>query len=347
MDPVGASALIDQALAATRRHDEQAAGDLLDQVAQDGPAALRLGTGLLFDPDPTERAVGCRLLRRAGDQHEEVRPPAAARLLAALPDETDRTVRRLAVEALGATADERAAPLLVALADDADPGLREAVAGALASTAPEAPGEPELSTLIRLTGDREPEVRNWATFALGFRLAVDTPAVRAALWARTGDPYHQARAEGIRGLAVRHDPRALRPLGELLAWSGGDPLTLRAAAVLGAPELLPRLRALDPATPGLAEALAACDPVLRAALDRQAWALVEALQRLLPDRAVAIGSERFEPGLTLTVGTAEDALHWSAGHLLARAGGTVERAATLAAEDVAAAADHPGAPRTA
>ncbi|MEV4611421.1 HEAT repeat domain-containing protein [Kitasatospora sp. NPDC049258] len=334
MDLASASALIDRAVADADRRGAAGTGALLDRVAADGATALRLGTRLLSDPGPAARAVGCRLLRRAGGLHEEVRAPAATALLAHLPAEADRTVRRLAVAALGATQDERAVAQLVSLAEDVDPEVREAVARSLASVAPELPGDPEVPALIRLTTDPEPEVRNWATFALGFQLEVDTPAVRAALWARAGDSYHQARAEGVRGLAVRHDPRAVRPLGELLAWSGGDPLTLRAAAVLGAAELLPGLRALDPATPGLAEALASCDPVARAALDRQAWSLVETLQPLLPDAAVSVTSDRFEPGLTLTVGTAHSTLSWSVEPLLARAGGAVGRAAALAAEDV-------------
>ncbi|MFJ1705518.1 HEAT repeat domain-containing protein [Kitasatospora sp. NPDC088346] len=287
------------------------------------------------DDDPAARTVGCRLLRRAGNRHAEVRAGAATGLLALFPAERDRTVRDLAVHALAATQDERAVPLLVALAEDPDPGIRQAVAESLAHVAPDLPNEPEVAALIRLTTDPEPEVRNWAAFALGFQLPVDTPAVRAALWARTTDDHPEARGEGIRGLAVRHDPRAVPLLADLLEWSEGDPLSLRAAAVLGAPALLPRLRALDPRTPGLDEALAACDPVARRHLDDRAWALLEDVQRRLPEATAALSAERFEPGLDLTVTTADGPLHWSVGPLLARADGSLARAVELVLTDIA------------
>ncbi|WP_371494783.1 HEAT repeat domain-containing protein [Kitasatospora sp. NBC_00374] len=339
MDTAGASALIDQAVAATRRltgrEDAEAVGALLDRVAEDGPTALRLGTGLIASADPAARTVGCRLLRRASNLHEAIRAEAAARLLALLPAERDETVRWIAIHALAATQDERAVPLLVSLAEDPDPGIRRAVAQSLPGVAPDRPGDPEVPALIRLTADPDPEVRNWAVFGLGFQLPVDTPAVRAALWARTTDDFPEARGEGIRGMAVRHDPRAVPLLADLLEWSEGDPLSLRAAAVLGAPELLPRLRSLDPRTPGLDEALAACDPVARRHLDDRAWALLEDVQRRLPDAAAALSAERFEPGLDLTVTTADGPLHWSVGPLLARAAGSVGRAAELVVTDIA------------
>ena len=55
-------------------------------------------------------------------------------------------------------------------------------------------------------------MRDWATFGLAQSEAKDS-ATTEALAARTDDPHDDTRAEGIFGLARRHDPRA-RPLIE-------------------------------------------------------------------------------------------------------------------------------------
>jgi HEAT repeat protein len=106
---------------------------LLSQVAQDGPAALRLGTALLQSGDPAERAVGCDLLGVTSDLHEAQREAAASALLAAGATERDGDVQWSIARALGATADPRAVPLLVRLTGHADPDVRFQVALSLPS----------------------------------------------------------------------------------------------------------------------------------------------------------------------------------------------------------------------
>ncbi|MER5350285.1 HEAT repeat domain-containing protein [Kitasatospora sp. NPDC002551] len=299
-------------------------------------AALAHGAELLRSAEPAERAAGCDLVGEAADRDEAVRAEAAAVLLAHAERERDGSVLAWLARALGRTGDGRAVPVLVALAGHPDAGVRRQVASALsldevAAGPPDAPG---VRALLTLTRDPDPDVRDWATFTLGFQCAADGPQVRAALWERTGDEHPDAREEGIRGLARRRDPRAVPLMRELLADpQGAAVLTFGAAEILGAPELLPLLEDYDPDDPGVAQALAACDPARRARLDGAAWELVHALERLRPDLAAAVWAARCEPGLTLGVGGTPDGPVHDVGALLTRAGGDPLRAAELVGSD--------------
>ncbi|MCX5213866.1 HEAT repeat domain-containing protein [Kitasatospora sp. NBC_00240] len=328
MDTESDSALIEQAARRAGPGARTALRALLSDVAEDGAWAVRLGPGLLDSADPLVRRAGCDLLAEAADRHEPVREAVTAAVLAlAAEDEPDHQVQRAAVRALGAGQDARAVPVLLALAAHPDPEVRRAVAEALPPVSTDDPGR-VLPALIRLTGDADPEVRNWATFALGFQVEADSPEVRAALWNRTADEYAAAREEGIRGLARRRDPRAVPLLAELLDdEAGAHVLTFRAAAILGAAELLPHLEHYDPADPGVADALAGCDPAVRARDEAFAAALLDTLHRQAPDSDAAVHAERFETGLTLTLTAAGEILHWSVEGLLDRSAGAPDRAA--------------------
>jgi hypothetical protein len=196
--------------------------------------------------------------------------------------------------------------------------------------------DPAVSALIRLTGDAEPDVRDQATFALGTLAPVDGPDVRDALWARLDDTDPDTREEAVRGLALRRDPRAVPLLGELLAAGSAHPHTLQAAAVLADAALLSVLEQYEPGDPGVAEALAACDPGQRDQRDRAAATLLEEAHRLLPGTDAALSLHRMEasPVLTLTAGDAP--LTWNVDRLLARADGDPLRAAALVAQDAEA-----------
>ncbi|MER7702864.1 HEAT repeat domain-containing protein [Kitasatospora sp. NPDC097605] len=305
-------------------------------------AALAHGSELLGSAEAAERAAGCDLVGGAADRDEAVRDGALTALLGlAERERDDRVLARLA-HALGRTGDGRAAPVLVALAGHPDREVRKEVASALSldevvTAGPDAPG---VRALIGLTRDPDPEVRDWATFTLGFQCEADGPEVRAALWERTGDEYPDAREEGVRGLARRRDPRAVPLLGELLADpDGAAVLTFRAAEILAAPELLPLLEDYDPDDHGVAEALAACDPARRRRLEDRAWDLACAVERQRPDLAPALRATRCEPGLTLAIGTDPDAPVYDVTALLARADDDLSHAADLVI------ADHPAQPR--
>ncbi|MFB7472309.1 HEAT repeat domain-containing protein [Kitasatospora sp. NPDC056184] len=299
-------------------------------------AALAHGTELLGSAEPAQRAAGCDLVGEAADRDEAVRAGAATVLLALAERERDGGVLARLAGALGRAGDGRAVPVLVALAGHPDAQVRGQVASALSldevvTGPPDAPG---VRALLGLTRDADPEVRDWATFTLGFQCEADGPEVRAALWERTGDAYPAAREEGVHGLARRRDPRAVPLMRELLADpDGAAVLTFRAAEILGAPELLPLLEDYDPDDTGVADALAACDPSRRVRLEDGAWGLLGELERLRPDLAAAVWAARCEPGLTLAVGDAPDAPVYDVGALLDRAGGDPVRAAELVGSD--------------
>jgi hypothetical protein len=333
--PTQATAVLVQRALATARHatdpeEYEEISTLLAQAAADGPGSLLLGRDLLHVADPAERRTGCDLLRLTSELHSALQPDAATELVALAASEQDLRVLGRLARALGATCDTRALPVLLTLAGHRDAQVRLQVAVALPTVAIGEPDRPALHTLIRLTRDTDPEVRNWATFGLGFQLEADSPAIRAALWDRTSDDNAEAREEGIRGLARRHDPGAVPLLAQLLDDPRGAHVhSLMAAAILGSPELLPHLEGYEPDGSWVAEAVTACDPRLRTARDTFAWALVCALHQRVPGTDAAVYAPRFDEGLTLDMNTAAGPLSWSIGALLTRTNGDPERAAEI------------------
>jgi hypothetical protein len=64
------------------------------------------------------------------------------------------------------------------------------------------------ATLITLSRDVDPDVRDWATFGLGSQSDADSPEIRQALVDRLEDSDDDTRAEAMVGLAARGDTRA-------------------------------------------------------------------------------------------------------------------------------------------
>jgi HEAT repeat protein len=80
--------------------------------------------------------------------------------------------------------------------------------------------------------DRDPEVRNWATFGLGQQSDANSYAVRQALAANLSDDDPDVRYEAIIGLGRRRDRRALGFLKTMLHNDPGDLFAREAAAKL-------------------------------------------------------------------------------------------------------------------
>lgn len=311
----------------TDPEEYDAVWQILGQVAEDGEASLRYGIGMLGSPDPVTRSVGCDLLGCASDRHESVRDEAASALLGLAPDETDADVAWSLACALGRTADERAIPVLVSLAGHPGADVRCQVAQALPAVATGDFGGIEVGVLVRLTGDPDADVRDWATFGLGSQLAVDTPALRAALWARIHDDSDDVREEAVFGLARRGDPRATAPLIELLdAEEGVHSWGLDAAACLRDPALLPHLSAYDPASAAVAAALRECDSAARTERDDFAAALLDAVHQAVSAADFALFATRFEPGLTLELKQDGRTLSWSVDAVMDATGGGLDEA---------------------
>jgi HEAT repeat protein len=242
--------------------DQECRWELIAGLAQECPdEVLPICEGLLASADSRRRTLGADLLGRLVGIDQGVGAAAARALELALDTETDVSAISSIVAAFGHI--ESAAPLdsIVALAECPDAGVRLAVAFAVATLSPQPLGREVRFALIKLSGDPEPEVRDWATFGLGTLSRDDGPDVRAALLARTQDSLHATRAEALFGLAVRRDPRAVPHLIRALESPSVVGLELDAAAEAADPRLLPALWALQRA--GLADALR-----VRRAIDR-------------------------------------------------------------------------------
>ncbi|MGW6692099.1 HEAT repeat domain-containing protein [Streptomyces sp. NPDC054961] len=334
MEPGAVEESVGRVVAAARvaaeAGDGEEYGALLRRAGADGAGAVRAGRELIRSGDALERAVGCDLLGEASDQHEALRGATAAALVALAERETEGCVLRSLARAIGGTGEARAVPVLVALAGHPDAGVRQEVASSFTGVLTGRADGADVRALLTLTRDEDPEVRNWATFTLGFQAEADGPEIRAALWERTTDDHADVREEGIRGLARRHDPRAVPLLGALLADPDGAHVhTFAAARITGAPELLPALLEYEPDAPGVAAAVRACDPVRRRRLDTDAGELLSALNRLCPELDAAVYREVFGPDLTLGLLGAGGTSSYEVEGLLARAGGDPLRAAEL------------------
>jgi len=95
-----------------------------------------------------------------------------------------------------------------------------------------------VSTMIHLSRDKSPMVRDWATFGLGTQIDLDTPAIRKALVERLSDPDCHTRCEALFGLAKRKDPRVKQALIQELEREDVTSLAFEAATEFGDKTLL-------------------------------------------------------------------------------------------------------------
>ena len=228
--------------------DEDCRWELIGGIIGECPDdVLEVSRRLLRGATARERTLGADIVGRLVGVDAGARPAALIALLEALSSETDACAQASMVAALGHVG---AAEALVRV-----------VPFAVATLSPQPLSRDVRFALIKLSGDSEPEVRDWATFGLGTLSSDDGPDVRAALLARADDSQHTTRAEALFGLAVRRDPRAVPHLIRALESPTVVGLELDAAAEARDPRLLPALWALQRA--GLADAVR-----VRRAIDR-------------------------------------------------------------------------------
>jgi len=186
--------------------------------------------------DPIKRRVGAGVLGELGHSmavFQEERYAGLANLLAAeRTGPADPDVLSETCVALGRLRDPRSVPALLDLRGHPDSDVRFGVVlGLCGHETAEA-----IEGLIALSSDADEDVRDWATFGIGQRMTMDTPAIRRALHARLDDPCLNARNEAIEGLALRGDESALPAL--ICALQDGVALPLLNAAIaLASPEL--------------------------------------------------------------------------------------------------------------
>ena len=139
--------------------------------------------------------------------------------------------------ALGHFHDERTIEHLAKLKNHPSSKVRHGVAYALGGH------ETDLAifTLIDLTSDKDPNVRDWATFAIGSQTDRDTPEIRKALLQRLDDGDEDARGEAMVGLARRKNERVIQYLFQELSSDCVGRFSLEAAEALSDSRLLPVL----------------------------------------------------------------------------------------------------------
>jgi HEAT repeat protein len=147
-----------------------------------------------------ERGLGADILGQLGVPDRTFPEESVAELLRMLQLETSPCVLEAIAFALGHYQhDPRAVHELVRFAHHREADVRYAVVhGLMGKVAPLA-----IATLIGLTEDPEAKVRDWATFALGSQIDLDTSEIRDALAARLNDPDEVTRAEAMAGLSRR------------------------------------------------------------------------------------------------------------------------------------------------
>lgn len=64
-----------------------------------------------------------------------------------------------------------------------------------------------IETLIELSGDKNTDIRDWATFAIGSQIEINSSEIIHALWDRINDEDEKTRHEAIAGLSKRKDSR--------------------------------------------------------------------------------------------------------------------------------------------
>ena len=195
-----------------------------DFIERDPVLAQTAGKHLVDSTGPRERRLGADVLGQLATMVLGARGQIAGDLLAALDLRDDGDVVASFAIALGHAADPRAKELLIGLSEHPDSSVRFAVAFALPALGLD---ERTVDALRLLCGDVDPDVRDWATFALAESDATDEKT-RRVLLARSRDPDGDTRAEAIYGLARRRDPTARGLIERELASTQVGELILRA-----------------------------------------------------------------------------------------------------------------------
>jgi methionyl-tRNA formyltransferase len=215
------------------------------------PDVLEALRPLAESADPRARSVAAYVAGQLGAPVRTMPAECAALLEAMGEREAHPGVLAVIAEALGHLGEPWGLSWLLRLRRHPDAGVRDGVVSALAGrTNPLA-----TDALIELSADRDPAIRDWATFALGALAAQDSPALRDALAARLEDADPEARIEAVHGLALRGDARAVEPALALLdaGEEGGSLWTrhalqetaIRLGAMTGDARFAPHLPALD------------------------------------------------------------------------------------------------------
>jgi HEAT repeat protein len=237
-DPRTVDELVNEALT---EWDEDLAWDAISALQWRGSyEVLQRAKSLCHSICPDERRIGADILGQLGVPERSFPQECGKIVTEMLNTEEDADVLQAVLVAICHLGFTDAIEPAASFENHSHPSVRHAVV--LALTGDER--QFAIVCLIRLSADAEDEVRDWATFALGTQIDLDTPHIRNALAARLEDPDNDTRAEAVMGLARRKDQRAVSSLQKERASDSVDALFIEAAELVEAPELAPLLSSL-------------------------------------------------------------------------------------------------------
>jgi len=241
--------------------DEDRAWDLIWILRYRGTLEVfERASGLCRSFCPVERRLGADILGQLGVPDRSHPKSCLDILLGMLEDERDEGVLNSILIALSHLNDPEAVEPAARFRHHDDSEVRYGVVHTMMGH--EHPLAVE--TLIGLTVDSNAEVRDWACFALGTQIELDTPDLRDALVERLGDENDNARCESMVGLARRGDRRVIPSLQGALQSKLVCSLEIEAAALIANSQLYPELVALrvwwDVDEELLERAILACSP---------------------------------------------------------------------------------------
>lgn len=220
---------------------------------------------LCLSDDAHGRVIGADVLAQLGFSDDRFHEEVVLTLLGMLEREREPEVLSAVASALGHRHDQRAIEPLARLKNHSSEDVRFGVVMGLMGHEEER----AVQALIELSTDMDADVRDWATFALGSQIELDTPAIREALAARLTDEDDDTRGEAMVGLARRHDARMVAPLLAALEDGYTGSLLIEAATEIADSRLYPALIALQETWedeknswlyPKLEEAIEKCRP---------------------------------------------------------------------------------------
>jgi HEAT repeat protein len=214
---------------------------MIDEV--DRTALLEAANEWCVSTDNATRATGFDVLGELADDDESLVGPLLEQVMRAAVS-IDVGIRLAAATALAYKDDDRVQALQIALLGDADEVVGRQVLYSLPRDADLPADHPIVNGLLRAMEHSCDEVRDWATFALGTKSRVDTPAVRDTFVRHLTDEGGDTAGEAARALGARKDHRVLPFLLVVLTDPDVDYLFVDAARELADPRLLPLLNAL-------------------------------------------------------------------------------------------------------
>jgi HEAT repeat protein len=228
---------------------------------------LETATLWLSHDNPNIRCLGADILGQLGcGRHCQTMLPFGSQslpiLLAALGDDSPSVLRSVIV-ALGhhsRNGQSWDCECLTRFMTHPAPEVRHAVATAIGGH-PFDESKKAANMLMRLCGDSDRDVRNWATFGLAVQMDVDTPAIRDTLAQLLLDDDEEIAGEALVGLARRKDNRAVPHIVTLLHQTTVSSLTIEAAGEFPHATFLTRLSELSATNPNdnkVQEALSNC-----------------------------------------------------------------------------------------